>query len=615
MLKEVKINTSSHLIKQIPKAIAYVNKKLEIIHASDILGFDYNKGNTGLVNKSLPNLFGNLDKKITSLIKNTISKKKENILIERLVNENAKDLWLEFVSIPWFDEDQNLIGAIIRIANRTEKIENAYELQKFKILAEEKSEITKIGSWEYNAVKDELYWCNMTKKIHNVPLNFIPEIETAIDFYKPGFSKNTIAMKLDDAMQNGTSWSQKLQIVTLNGQEKWIISSGKPLFENNKFIGLIGTIQDIEEKTHIEEKTKKNEQLLETLINNLPLNVFIKDLDSRKILVNKSECDYTGLEEKDILGKNDFELYPKEYAQQSRDEDLKVMNSLKSIIGKEKEIVTNDGIKTNFLTSKIPLIDDEGIATGLIGLSLDITQIKQKENELKNLINVTSLQNKKLINFAHIVSHNLRSHSANFSMLLDFLVNEKCEKEKESLITMLVGASDNLLETLDNLNDVVAINTNLNLDKKPVCLNDKIEAVQKNLAAFIINNAAQVNSNVPKGTLVKAVPAYIESILMNFITNAVKYKSDVRFPVINLTVERKDNYTVLSIQDNGIGIDLEKYGDKLFGMYKTFHNNVDARGIGLYITKNQIEAMGGKIEVNSKVNIGTTFKIYFNEQD
>jgi signal transduction histidine kinase len=102
---------------------------------------------------------------------------------------------------------------------------------------------------------------------------------------------------------------------------------------------------------------------------------------------------------------------------------------------------------------------------------------------------------------------------------------------------------------------------------------------------------------------------------MNFFTNVIKYRSPDRPPVIKLRVSSEEHYTVLSIEDNGLGIDLERHRDKLFGMYKTFHENQDARGIGLYIVKNQIEAMNGKITVQSKVGVGTVFKIYFNEKD
>jgi signal transduction histidine kinase len=200
-------------------------------------------------------------------------------------------------------------------------------------------------------------------------------------------------------------------------------------------------------------------------------------------------------------------------------------------------------------------------------------------------------------------------------MLLDFLVSETDAEEKNRIIKMLMEASDNLLETLENLNEVVAISTKINLDKKSINLHEKITTVEQNLIAFLKNSNALIINDVDENIEVKAVPSYVESILMNFITNGIKYKDPMRKPVIHLSSETKGDYTVLFIKDNGLGIDLEEHGDKLFGMYKTFHDNPDARGIGLYITKNQIEAMNGKVTVDSKVGKGTTFKIYFNEKN
>ena len=228
---------------------------------------------------------------------------------------------------------------------------------------------------------------------------------------------------------------------------------------------------------------------------------------------------------------------------------------------------------------------------------------------------MTSEQNKKLINFAHIVSHNLRSHSANFSMLLDFLINEKDGEERKNIIDMLVEASDNLLETLENLNDVVTINTNTSLTKTPIGLRNAVVKVGHNLSAFLQNNNARVINRISDKIEVPVVPAYLDSILMNIITNGIKYKDPSRNPIIELRAMKTEDYTVLSISDNGMGLDLNKYKHKLFGMYKTFHNNPDSRGIGLYITKNQIDAMNGKITMTSEVGKGSTFNIYFNENN
>src|SRR5690606_12608246 len=196
-------------------------------------------------------------------------------------------------------------------------------------------------------------------------------------------------------------------------------------------------------------------------------------------------------------------------------------------------------------------------------------------------------------------------------MLLKFLSQETDPREREHILGMLTQASDSLLETLENLNQVVDINANVNLEKEPVNLRANIAKVAKNLSAFMEKSQVEVINDIPEDLEVLVVPAYLDSIILNLLTNAVKYSSADRRPRILLQAKKQDGRIVFSVKDNGLGLDLERYGDKIFGMYKTFHQNKDAKGVGLYLTKNQIEAMGGSIKVQSKVNQGTTFNVYF----
>jgi len=253
--------------------------------------------------------------------------------------------------------------------------------------------------------------------------------------------------------------------------------------------------------------------------------------------------------------------------------------------------------------------------TGFLGVAADISKIKEKEKELNDLVDVTSEQNKRLINFAHIVSHNLRSHSGNFSLLLGIYDNETDEKEKLEILKLLKRASVQLSDTVTNLNEVVVIAANLNEKKEPLNLLTEIKRVEDTLSGVLHENKVEIINNVGNDVVLKVVPAYMESILLNFFTNAVKYSSPNRTPKITLSTFLQNHYTVLQIEDNGVGIDLKLHAHKLFGMYKTFHGNKDARGIGLFITKNQIEAMRGKIEVESQLDKGTIFKIFFNNNN
>lgn len=613
-MKSIETVPQNYILKQLPKATAFVDKNYSIVDASDSWLHLFNFKWEDLSGKSILNVFTDHEQLTKTKLKEYLdSNKRKKIQHVQVTKED--ETWYESILTPWFDEKENVVGTILQSENISKQIEKGLELKRTKILLKAKSEVAKVGSWEYDLISQKLSWCDQTKKIHEVPKSFTPTVSQGIDFYKQGYSRNKVSMLFHRILEDGTPYNQRLIIITAKGEEKWVEAGGKAMKKNGEIVKIIGTFQDINDQVIAEKKTKESEQLLSTLIDNLPINVYIKDKESRKILVNKTECEYIGTNAKNLIGKSDFDLYDKKIAQISRDEDLEVMRSLKPMVGVETINIKKDGSSTNFLTSKIPLINSDGEAYGLIGMSMDITHIKQKEDELRNLINITAIQNKKLTNFAHIVSHNLRSHTANFSMLLDFLVHEKEEKEKDRIMTMLTHASDNLLDTLENLNDVVAISTNVNIDKKPLNLKESILKVQQNLAAFLEKNKVEFVNHVPNKLSVLSVPAYLESIILNLVTNAVKYRNPKRNPLITLRAKKQDNSVVLSVEDNGLGIDLNKYGGKIFGMYKTFHNKKDARGLGLYIIKNQIEAMGGSITINSEVGKGTTFNVYFNEED
>ena len=128
--------------------------------------------------------------------------------------------------------------------------------------------------------------------------------------------------------------------------------------------------------------------------------------------------------------------------------------------------------------------------------------------------------------------------------------------------------------------------------------------------------AVKIKFEIDKKVNILGIPAYLDSILLNFITNGIKYRSLERESFIKLYTQSNlaSGETILNIEDNGLGIDLKRHKHKIFGMYNTFHKHEDARGIGLFITKNQIEAIGGKIEVESEVNKGTLFKIYLKNE-
>ncbi len=240
----------------------------------------------------------------------------------------------------------------------------------------------------------------------------------------------------------------------------------------------------------------------------------------------------------------------------------------------------------------------------------DVSEKKEILNQLKIQQAFCSAQNNRLLNFAYIVSHNLRSHASNLSVMLEFLEKASTLKEKKEIMTHLKAISFGLTDTIKNLNEVASMQTDLNINKETLNLQKYIQKTTEILIGDINAKEATIINNVSEEINFRYNPAYLESILLNFISNSLKYSHPNRKPVIALNAYLEEGRLVLEISDNGLGIDLKKYGHQLFGLHKTFHGNKDARGIGLFITKNQIESLGGKIDVQSDVGKGTTFKIF-----
>ncbi len=250
------------------------------------------------------------------------------------------------------------------------------------------------------------------------------------------------------------------------------------------------------------------------------------------------------------------------------------------------------------------------LLTLFANMLVNIQERNNKELKLNSFLSITQNQNEKLKHFAHILSHNIRSHSSNISMILALIADEYPELNEFQLIRLLNTASEKLSETIRHLNKVILINTSSPEKLTSINLYDIVEHTKRTLSYMAKNEGVIIENRISEGTMVKGVESYLDSIVMNLITNGIKYSADDRDSSVNLYTKKNGEFIILCVEDNGLGIDLKNNKDKIFGMYKTFHEHPDSRGIGLFITKNQVEAMGGKIEVESEVGTGSTFKIY-----
>ena len=401
--------------------------------------------------------------------------------------------------------------------------------------------------------------------------------------------------------------------VNKNGEVIWGNVIITPLWdEGEEPTNHIVIIEDVTKRKEEEQILIDSQKRLQSLINTIDGIVWEGDLKSYK-------CTFVSEKVKDILGYSvkQWKSAPTFWVDHlHRDDRERMLGYIKNITANSKQheaeyrMIANDG-SIVWIRDMVTVIAEPDQPIKLRGIMLDITSRVEANYALTQSFELVTEQNKRLLNFSYIVSHNLRSHSSNILGISTLIETAKTEEDRDEMIVLLKKVAQNLNETLFNLNNIVNIQTSIDVVVEPLNLSDYIKNTLTSQNAQILAKEATIINKVDESIFVNYNRAYLDSILLNLISNALRYSHPDRKPVISLTCFEEKDKLVLRVSDNGVGIDLNKHGDKMFGIYQTFNGNADARGFGLFISKNQIEAMGGKIEVESNINKGTTFKIYF----
>ena len=627
-LAEAEINESNKrnriFVEQAPHAIAMFDKNMCYMSASQQWVKDYNLSGKQLIGQSHYEIFPEIGddwKKIHQECLQGAINQVDEACFERA---DGTEQWITWDVRPWYISDKNIGGLIMYTADITHIKKKDADKRRIEEILDRTSEVARIGTWEVDLISDKILWSRVTKEIHEVPQDYEPELQGAINFFKEGESRSKIQQAVTEAIEKGTPYDVEVELITAKGNAVWARAIGQSEFLKGKCKRLYGVFQDINKIKRAElELNKANEELkaifnsgyvsiirtnTEGLIThfNRGAEVLLQysademiNLKTPAVLHVKEEVIARGQELTKLLGReiSGFDVFfelAKEGQYESREW---------TYVRKDRSTFPVQLIVTAIKNNKNEII-------GFLGVAADITERKKVENEIRSLLSITEKQNDRLKNFAHIVSHNLRSHSGGISGLIELLQLEYPDFASNELLTLLNTSSQNLKQTVEDLTEVVKVNLT-NEELQHIQLSKVIEKNIKSLSSQISRAGIKILNEIPNAIQIQGIPAYVDSIVLNMITNVIKYKSEDRESFLRIYYEEKSTSLTLFFQDNGLGIDLKKHGDKLFGMYKTFHRHDDSRGIGLFLTKNQVESMGGKITVESEVNIGTTFKITF----
>lgn len=260
--------------------------------------------------------------------------------------------------------------------------------------------------------------------------------------------------------------------------------------------------------------------------------------------------------------------------------------------------------------SKIVSYDEHGKAKRLIGIHIDIDDIKHKEIQLKALSDELAHSNRELEKFAYITSHNLRAPVVNIVSLLELLDTSNFGNEQNEVIISKVQQSVLRLEnTLNDLIEVVTAKKLVHAQKKAISIQSICKQVLSNLESQLLKADGEVILNFDNADEILYVKNVLESVFQNLITNSIKYRNPDKKLKIEISTHHDAEYTYIYVRDNGIGFDSDLMGQKIFKLYERLHYNIEGKGLGLYLIKTQIESLNGKIEVYSKPLEGALFTV------
>lgn len=395
----------------------------------------------------------------------------------------------------------------------------------------------------------------------------------------------------------------------------WLETIATNMTDDPAVQGIISNSRDITLNINYNQKLKQNFERYESLAKATSDAIWDHDFEiDRTYIAGEGYRNLFGYHIANQFSENLFwetRLHPDE-----KENIIKTLNDLindPNVIQSELEyrFLKADGNYAH-VRDRFFIIRDNGKALRMLGAKQDITRQKIEEQEKEKLIAELIQNNKDLKQFSYITSHNLRGPIANLLGLSSLLDNYEIKDETlKQILNGIKKATFMFDEIIKDLTKVLNIKDHTSIPRENL---DILSALEKGIAqneTMILETETEIKVDFIKAPMLNFNKAYLESIFFNLISNAIKYRSPARSLKIFISSEYINDEVVLKFCDNGLGLDVELYKERLFRLYQRFHDHAEGKGLGLFLIKSQMEALNGSIDIESSVGIGTTFILKF----
>lgn len=474
--------------------------------------------------------------------------------------------------------------------------------------------IAHFGSWEIDLEKNVTVWSEEALRIYGLPeTETLQKGDVWLQYVHPD-DLEMVKKISEDTWKDYQNSAYFHRIIRKDGSVRSVYVVSKFEFDREgKPYGIYGVIHDVTDLKLADEKMKQSEANLNMIMDLIPQYIFAKDYHGRFVFANKSFAELCGLRPEDMVTRTMIETIPADnnvnkYLEQDRRiidtgiQHIEPVVLFKDLNGKERV----------FHTTKVPYVLPGTNEKVVLGVAQDITEQRRTEKERANLLADMMQRNKDLEQFSYITSHNLRSPVANIKGLTDLLNTEGNTAEEVAVFVQeLHVAAGKLDDVIKDLNQILQIKNNAAEHTELLRFDSVVSDVCLSISDQIKNEGVEIIVNFGKAPEINTIKSYLHSIFFNLISNSIRYRLPDRAAIILIETYKTDDLLTVVYKDNGQGIDLEKWGNHVFGLYRKFHNNTEGKGMGLYMTKTHVETMGGRIYLESEVNKGVTFTIEY----
>ncbi len=536
-----------------------------------------------------------------------------------LISKDGREIPIMDTGAPVYSKDGSIIGVVLAFQDETERRKQEQMLRRSEALLSQTGKIARVGGWEINMETFEVIWTEETRNIHEVDPDFVPNLDTAIEFYEPE-ARPIITEAVKNAIEKGEPYDLELPFITAKGRKLWIQTQGNPEFRDGKCVRLYGTFMDITERKQMIEKIKANERFLTNLFDVIFDVILIFNIEEQKIIsVNKAVTNVFGYKPEELIGSPlSILLYSKEFYEKFNNMLNNALQKAEPIKNEELKAIRKDGTEI-WCDFGVVFLNTEDNIKIAVAVLRDVTERKKLIDSIIEAKERAEEMNRLKTYFLGNMSHELRTPFVGikgFAELLNDSLNDPVQKE---WVEAIIQSSNRILDTISKLLDITQLEfgkTRKELKKINIAkvLENSFNsfvgiAKQKKL---VLKKELFPNKKLDDNSLTYFIDErLLNEIIENLLSNAIKFTFDGSVTLFaDIEIKNRIEHLVIKVIDTGIGIPKEKQNliwEEFRQVSEGLNRNFEGVGLGLSITKRFVELLNGTITVESEVGKGSTF--------